>query len=349
VAQTIDIHTHYLASTLVAALERRTELPRVSDGPRGRQIEYGKGNIHPVLPNMGDVELRLREMDEQGIDVALLSINIPGVDWFPPGDGPIVARDVNDELADLVAAHPDRFAALATLPMQAPDAAAAELERAMSSGFSGAMIYSNVAGGNLDQPQLRVVFDTAARLGAPLYIHPTFPLTAATVDAYALIPTLGFMFDTTTAAVRLVLDGLYERHPDFRLVLAHAASLLPQLAGRIDYEAERHANGRGALSIDPSQHLRLIYTDSVCVWPPALRSALDLVGPWRMMFGSDYPFWDPSRGFQTLDAAGLDPDTLTAIRDNNARAVFRLPTQTERLRRAAGQRGNPPPPRGSAR
>jgi predicted TIM-barrel fold metal-dependent hydrolase len=320
----IDVHTHYLAASLVRALERRTELPRISAGPTGRQIEYGKGNIHPVLPNMGDVELRLNEMDEQGIDVALLSINIPGVDWFPVADGPIVARDVNDELANLVAGHPERFAALATLPMQAPEAAAAELERVTAAGFSGAMIYSNVAGGHIDQPQLRVVFDTAARLGAPLYIHPTFPLAAGTVDAYALIPTLGFMFDTTTAALRLVLDGLYERHPDFRLVLAHAASLLPQLAGRIDYEAERHANGRGALSVDPSEHLRLIYTDSVCVWPPALRSTLDLVGPGRMMFGSDYPFWDPARSFQTLDAAGLDRETLTAVRGDNARRVFRL-------------------------
>jgi predicted TIM-barrel fold metal-dependent hydrolase len=321
-ARTIDIHTHYLASALVSALERRSELPRISEGPQGRQIEYGKGNIHPVLPNMGDIELRLRDMDEQGIDVALLSINIPGVDWFPVADAPAVAREVNDELADLVAAHGDRFAALATLPLQAPDAAAGELERVMAAGFNGAMIYSNVAGGHLDQPQLRVVFDTAARLEAPLYIHPTFPLTASTVDAYALIPTLGFMFDTTTAAVRLVLDGLYERHPEFRLVLAHAASLLPQLAGRIDYEAERHANGRGALSVDPSEQLRLIYTDSVCVWPPALRSTLALVGPERVMFGSDYPFWDPARSFQTIDAAGLEAETLEAIRDTNARRLF---------------------------
>ncbi len=322
--RTIDIHTHYLASSLVAALERRTELPRISAGPQGRQIEYGRGNIHPVQDNMGDADLRLKEMDEQGIDVALLSINIPGVDWFPPADGPVVARDVNDELSDLVRAHPERFAALATLPMQAPEAAADELERVMAAGFRGALIYSNVAGGHLDQPHLRVVFDTAARLGAPLYIHPTFPLTASTVDAYALIPTLGFMFDTTTAALRLVLDGLFERHPDFRLVLAHAASLLPQLAGRIDYEAERHANGRGAVSVDPSEHLRLIYTDSVCVWPPALRSTLELLGAGRVMFGSDYPFWDPARSFQTLQDAGLDARTLAAIRETNARRVFGL-------------------------
>lgn len=320
----IDVHTHYLASALVRALERRTELPRISEGPNGRQIAYGHGNIHPYLPAMGDVELRLREMDEQGIDVALVSINIPGVDWFPASDGASVARDINDELADLVGAHPDRLAALATLPLQAPEAAATELERVMSRGFRGAMIYSNVAGRPLDEPQFRVVFDTAAALQAPIYVHPTFPLTADTVDAYALIPALGFMFDTTTAAVRLVLDGLYERHPEFRLVLAHAASLLPQLAGRIDYEAERHANGRGALSVNPSEQLRLLYTDCVCVWPPALHSTLELVGPERVMLGTDYPFWDPQRTFDTLQAAGLGDDVTTAITESNARRVFGL-------------------------
>jgi aminocarboxymuconate-semialdehyde decarboxylase len=229
---------------------------------------------------------------------------------------------VNDELADLVRAHPRRFLALATLPLQAPEAAAEELERVMARGFRGAMIYSNVAGRHLDDPALRVLFDAAARLEAPIFIHPTFPLTAQTVDAYALIPTLGFMFDTTTAAVRLVLDGLFERHPDFHLILAHAASLLPQLAGRIDYEAERHANGRGALTVPPSEHLRLLYTDSVCVWPPALRSTIELVGPERVMFGSDYPFWDPQRTLDTLSATDLGEAQVAAIRSENAQRLF---------------------------
>jgi aminocarboxymuconate-semialdehyde decarboxylase len=194
----------------------------------------------------------------------------------------------------------------------------------MAEGFCGAMIYSNVAGGALDDPELRVVFDTAAELGAPLYIHPTFPLTASTVDSYALIPTLGFMFDTTTAAVRLVLDGLYERHPDFKLVLAHAASLLPQLAGRIDYEAERQENGRGAVSVDPSEHLRLIHTDSVCAWAPALRNTIELVGAERVMLGTDYPFWDPARTLDTIARANLSDEVTEAMRAGNARRLFGL-------------------------
>jgi predicted TIM-barrel fold metal-dependent hydrolase len=323
----VDIHSHFLPGTLVTALERRDQLPRISDGPRGRAIEYGEGNIHPVLPAMADVEMRLRDMDAQGIELALLGVNVPGVDWFPVTDGPAVARAVNDELADLVHARPSRLAAMATLPMQAPEAAAAELERAAGLGFRGAMIYSNVAGQALDQPEFEVVFDAAARTELPIFIHPTFPLSAATVRAYALIPTLGFMFDTTTAALRLVLGGVYERHPELKLVLAHAGSLIPQLVGRIDYEASRDPDGLGALSVPPSDQLRLLYTDTVCVWPPALRSTLAFFGPERIMFGSDYPFWDPARTSATIDEAGFDQPLREAIASENARRVFGLSSQ----------------------
>jgi predicted TIM-barrel fold metal-dependent hydrolase len=320
----VDVHTHYLPAALIGALERREELPKISPGPEGRLIHYGEGNIHPLQENMADLELRLREMDEQGIDLAVISVNVPGCDWFPPADGEAVAREANDELAGVVRAHPDRLAALATLPMQNPEAAASELERTHGMGFPGAMVYSNAAGRPLDEPDLRVVFDTAAHLGVPIYIHPTFPLTAATVDAYALIPTLGFLFDTTTAALRLVLGGLYERHPHFKLVLAHVASLIPYIIGRIDYEAERHANGLGAISVRPSEHLRLLYTDAVCVWPPTLNMVTDFLGPERVMFGTDYPFWEPARTFETIDAAGIDVDAVAAIRSRTAEAVFGL-------------------------
>ena len=122
---TVDVHTHYLPATLVAALRARSQMPRITDGPDGTMIEYGEGNGHVLQPNMADIELRMREMDAQGIDFAVLGTNVPGVDWFPASDAPAIARDVNDELNALAASRPDRLAVLATLPMQAPEAAAA--------------------------------------------------------------------------------------------------------------------------------------------------------------------------------------------------------------------------------
>ena len=337
----IDAHSHYLPRTMVAALERRSELPRISKGSNGKLIEYGEGNVHPMLPNMGDLDLRMRDMDAQGIDLAVLGANVPGVDWFPAEDAPAIAHDVNEELIDVAAAHPGRLVALATLPLQVPERAAAELERAVGRGAVGAMIYSNVAGAHLDEPRFEVVFDTAARLDVPLYIHPTYPLLAKALDAYALIPTLGFLVDTTTAALRLALGGLYERHPDFKLVLAHAGSLLPQLVGRIDYEAARHDGATGRLSVRPSEALSMLYTDSVCVWAPALRSTLEFLGPDRLMFGTDYPFWDPQLSFDTLDRAGFDDDVLDAVQSANALRVFGLDS-AQAGAGAGAQRENPP-------
>lgn len=322
----VDVHTHFLPAALVRALEARTELPMITDEGDRRLIHYGAGNIHPMLPAMGDVERRLSDMDEQGIDVAVLSVNVPGTDWFPRADGPAVAREINDELADLVARHPDRLAAMACLPMQAPEAAAEELARTHGLGFHGGMVFSNAAGEPLDAPDKAVVFDVAAELDTPIYVHPTYPLTAATVDAYALIPTVGFLFDTTTAALRLVLGGLYERHPDFKLVLSHVASLVPFVVGRIDYEAERHRDvgGWGALSAPPSEHLRLLYTDIVSAWPPAIRITVEFLGAERVMYGSDYPFWDPVRSTDALEACGFDADTQRTIEHATADAVFGL-------------------------
>jgi predicted TIM-barrel fold metal-dependent hydrolase len=191
-------------------------------------------------------------------------------------------------------------------------------------GAVGAMIFSNVAGAPLDEPRFEVVFETAARLGVPIYIHPTYPLVAKTLDAYALIPTLGFLVDTTTAVLRLTLGGLFERHPDLKLVLGHAGSLLPQLVGRIDYEAARAPGGTGKLSGPPSEALALLHTDSVCVWPPALRSTLEFLGPERVMLGTDYPFWDPQRSLDALAAAGFADDVVQRITSGNARRLFGL-------------------------
>jgi predicted TIM-barrel fold metal-dependent hydrolase len=313
-----------MAQALAAALERRTDLPRITRSNGTRAIEYGAGNGHDLLPSMVDIDAQLADMEAAGIDFAVLSVNVPGVDWFPAGDGVAVAREVNDELADLTRRHPDRLGAFALLPMQAPAQAAGELERAVAAGLKGAVVFSHVAGRDLAAAGVEPVIEAAAQLDVPLMIHPTYPLSAAATDAYALIPTIGFLVDTSMAALRLIFSGLYERHPDFKLYLCHAASLLPQLAGRIDYEGTRFPGGTGRLEALPSERLAQVYTDTVCQWPPALRSTLELVGPEHVMFGSDYPFWDAPAGADTLARTGLSDDLAAAVEAGNAERLFGL-------------------------
>jgi predicted TIM-barrel fold metal-dependent hydrolase len=314
-----------MAQALAAALEARSEAPRISRQNGKRAIEYGAGNGHDLLPSMVDLDAQLRDMDAAGIDFAILSVNVPGVDWFPAADGIAVARDVNDELAEITRHHPGRLAAMAVLPMQAPADAAAELERAVAAGLKGGVVYSNVAGSDLDAVAgVDAVVDAAAALGVPLMIHPTYPLSAAATDAYALIPTIGFLVDTSMAALRLIFGGLYERHPDFKLYLCHAGSLLPQLAGRIDYEGTRFPGGTGKLEALPSERIAQLYTDTVCVWPPALRSTIELVGGEHVMFGSDYPFWEARATVDALTRAELAPEASAAIEAGNAARLFGL-------------------------
>jgi aminocarboxymuconate-semialdehyde decarboxylase len=313
-----------MPAALAAALEARTEPPRITRENGSSYIVYGHDSGHALLPSMVDVDAQLSEMAAAGIDEAVLSVNVPGVDWFDAADGAAVARDVNDELIALGEEHPGRLAAIALLPMQDPAAAATELARAVAGGLKGAIVYSNVAGRDLDQADCREVLDAAAELGVPIMIHPTFPLSAPVTDAYAMISTLGFLVDTSMAAVRLIFGGLYERHPEFKLYLCHAGSLLPQLAGRADYECTRFDGATGRLEALPSERISQLYTDTVCAWPAALRSALELVGPERMMFGSDYPFWDARATVDTVAGAGLPAEERSSINYGNAARVFAL-------------------------
>ncbi len=320
----IDVHSHYLPSALADVLIAREELPRISGRDQNPVIEYGEASGHPLLDSMLDIDIQLAEMAPSGIDLAVLSVNVPGVDWFPASEGIALARDVNDELVDVCRAHPGRLTALAALPMQAPHHAAAELERAVAAGLRGGLVYSNVAGKDLDQIDCEPVLEAAAEMDVPLMIHPTAPLSAAATDAYALVPAVGFLVDTTMAALRLIFAGLYERHPRFKLYLCHAGSLLPQLAGRIDYECGRFPGGTGQLEAKPSDRIAGLYTDTVCNSPSALRSALELVGPERIMFGSDYPFWESADAVEVLTAADLSPRVRTGVESANAAHLFGL-------------------------
>ena len=309
---------------MVEALERRTEMPRIVEGPDGRLVEYGVGAVYPLVPEMTDLDLKLAQMDQAGLGTSVLSVNIPGLDWFDPREVGAIGHDVNDQLADAAKSNPDRFAAFAALPMQAPEVAVSELERALGNGLCGAMLYSNVAGRSLDEPEFRQIFDAAAQLDAPILLHPTYPLSAPSLNAHALLPVIGFLFDTTTATLRLILDGLFERHPEFTLILGHIGSVIPYIVGRIDYESSRIPGGLGALEVLPSEHIRRLYVDTVSAWPPALGLAIDYLGSDRVLFATDHPFWEPARTQDALAKVDLSDEQREAIQAGNARRLLSL-------------------------
>ncbi len=320
----IDVHVHCLPKALATALEKRTEVPFIRSERGERLVEWGGGIVYPLWREAVDLEAAAERMQRGGIDTSVLTVITPSVEGLPPAEGVAVARACNDELADTARRYPGIYEAVAALPWQAPEAAIAELTRAAALGLRGAQVPSNIAGERIDSPRFAPVFDAAAELGLPIMLHPAYPLSGATVDVYALTTTLGFLFDTSTAALRLILGGLFVRYPAFKLYLVHVGSLLPYVLGRLDYEAARYDGAMGALSVAPSEHVKLLYTDSVCAWPPALRLALEVFGEKHVMFGSDEPFWQTERAVAAVEALDVSAETLERLWSGTATEFFGL-------------------------
>ena len=287
-------------------------------------MEYGVRSAAPLQPVLTDASEIIRKMDEASIDQAVLSVTIPGVDWLEPNEAVAVAEESNAETAALATRYPGRLFGLATVPLQVPERCPAVLEKAAVLGLRGAMVYSNVAGGHLDDPSCRPFFAAAAEAAMPILLHPTYPLCAPTVSAHGMIEIVGFLFDTTRAALRLVFDGLFDRHPDLVFIVPHAGSLIPYFVGRIDHFGAARPGSTGQISASAGEHVRKFYIDTVSDWPPALKLCLDFYGPDRIMFGTDYPFWAMSTARQAVDQMGATQEIKAAILHGNARRVFRL-------------------------
>jgi predicted TIM-barrel fold metal-dependent hydrolase len=326
----IDVHTHYMPRSLERALVAREIAPRIIKRDGVPYVQYGEGAGTPLKTEFIDADLILERMDEAGIDHAVLSVTIPGVDWLEASQAEAVADEANGETAAIVARHPDRFSGLATAPLQAPERAANVLQRALDMGLKGAMIYSNVAGGHLDEPSRRIFFDEAAARDAPVMVHPTYPLCAPTVNTRSLMEMAGFLFDTTTAALRLVLDGLYERHPDFKFFVPHTGSFIPYFTGRIDMVAASRPGASGELTVTPSAAIKKFYVDTVTGSPQSVRFCCDFFGIDHVMHGTDHPFFPMPSGPELLDTIGFKPGEREKVAHLNAERFFDLHIQARR-------------------
>lgn len=313
---------------LAEALERRTRSPRIFQRDGARMIEYGEGSVQPLAPVFSDPSQILERMDEAAIDHAVLTVTIPGVDWLAPAEGEEVALAANEETAAIVKRQPSRFSGLATVPLQDGERAVRVLQHASELGLKGAMIYSNVAGGRLDDRSRRAFFDAAAELELPVMLHPTYPLCAPSVMGGGLMEMAGFLFDTTTAALRLVFDGLYERHPAFKFLVPHAGSVIPYLLGRIDMVATTRPGASGALTVPPSEHVKRFYVDTVTGSAQTVRFCCDLFGVDRVMHGTDHPFWPMRSGSSLLDGLGLSREERDMVEHENAIRLFGLQVRT---------------------
>jgi 2,3-dihydroxybenzoate decarboxylase len=283
--------------------------------------------IHTRLTNFG--ALRLGEMDDAGIAMAVLSIAGPGVQVERDARRATAkAVEANDFLAAKIAKHPDRFRGFAHIAVQDPKAAAAELERCVKMlGFKGAMINGQTLGHYLDERQFDPFWAKAEELGTWIYLHPADP-----VEPYAAFgpykeltrATWGWGVETGTHALRLVFGGVFDRFPKARLLLGHLGETLPYLLWRLDSRAKLYGV---KLKKEPSQYIRdnIAVTLSGMYSAEPLNCALAALGPARVMFSADYPFESIKEAGHFMDSVALPKKLREDIAWKNAQRLLDIP------------------------
>jgi hypothetical protein len=320
------------------AIEEHWNLPELTAAVKALPPERGDESI--AFDEMGDNlerlddigDARVRAMDEQGVDLQIISL-------APPGTHPLDARDAialssraNDLAVEAVKRHPTRIRGLATLPMPSPEAAVAELSRASALGLVGAMVYGRTGETPLDDPRYDELFAAAAALRMPIFIHPQIPPKAIRDAAFAgFDPTTslglatfgwGWHLEAALSALRLIVRGTFDRHPDLQIVLGHWGELLPFWLDRAD-SLSRVSGLERKVSDYVRSNVHL--TSSGMLNPALLRHALEVTTPDRLLISTDYPFQRPTRDDITAFLGEFPSDaSRDAFAAGNARALFGL-------------------------
>ena len=287
----IDVHTHYYPEIFFKLLRDIPSEFSFANDPTGRTIITHHGaRFFGVTPPMSDPQKRLDDMDRVGIDVEVISISTPNIFFADETRQPEVARILNDAYADLIAKHPTRFKGFASIPMDSPDAAIAELHRAIDElKLNGVVLLSNIKGRALTAPVYRPFFEEANRMNLCIFLHPMLPPNPEPFTEYVLGPLVGFPFDTTLAVARMCFDGMLRELPNIRWIIGHLGGAIPYLMERLDSGYRDFAECRVNIDQLPSTYLKELYYDTVTFSPHNLRLARDLVGVDHMLMGSDYP------------------------------------------------------------
>ena len=293
--RTIDTHTHILTEETAALL--RKEAPKVSVTITPVDAESATldvaGVVYRPFPRGGfDLAHRLRDMDAMGVDVQVLSATPQTYLYNQDASlGATTAAVQNDQIAKLVKQNPQRFMGIATLPMQAPEKAADELKRAMTTlNLRGTMFASNIIGKNLDDPSFEPVWATAEELGAFVFIHPNNVAGADRMKSYYLNNLIGNPLDTTIGAACLYFGGVLDRHPKLTVVLAHGGGFTPYQAARWEHGWHVRPEPKKNITKQPVDIAKRFYYDTILHSAPVLEFMIEHVGADRVMLGSDYPY-----------------------------------------------------------
>jgi aminocarboxymuconate-semialdehyde decarboxylase len=292
--RTIDTHTHVLTQETAALISKEGPKVTITPDADGANATLDvAGVVYRPFPRGGyDLTQRLADMDAAHVDMQVLSAT-PQTYLYSvePALGLATSMIQNDQMAKHIAAHPTRFAGIATLPMQAPEKAADELRRAITRlGLKGTMFASNIMGKNLDDPSVAPVWATAEELGAFVFIHPNNIAGADRMRSYYLNNLIGNPLDTTIAAACLIFGGVMDRHPKLKVCLAHGGGFTPYQAARWEHGWAVRPEPKKNVPQQPENIARRFYYDTILHSAKVLEFMIGHVGEDRVLLGSDYPY-----------------------------------------------------------
>ena len=320
------------------AVEEGFMIPEVAAAARALDEKLGlvgqvsdfRRNLFRDLTDIG--EHRLKVMDEDGITMQLVIISSPGVQAFDAVQGYELSKLVNDRLAEACHKYPTRFAALAAVAPQAPENAAREMERAVKSlGLKGAIINSHTHGEYLDDKKFWPIFEGAAALDVPIYLHPREPSPgmAAPMSMPGFRVAWGYGVETGTHIMRLIAAGVFDQFPTLKIVIGHMGESIPFTLERIDnrYLWELRAAGlKSTIKRLPGDYFRdnIIVTTSGMNYRLPLMMTIELLGADNLLFAGDWPFEVVRDSVDVVDALPLSEDDKEKLYHRNAKRVFKL-------------------------
>ncbi len=326
----VDLHAHVATPACEALL----------DGPAPAWLDpftrfsgpetaaYNATQFAGLAGRLSDPAQRIEDMDRTGVDVQALSAAPPQFYyWTDPALGRRLARMQNEHLAELAMARPDRFVAMATVPMQDVHAAVAELEHCVTElGMRGVEICTNVNGLDLDDPRFRPFFAAAAELDVPVLLHPHGFTGGERFTEYYLTNVIGNPLDTTVAATRMIHGGLLAELPTLAVCLVHGGGYLPFYASRMDHSWAHRPEGRHRIPDHPPSHyLRRFYVDALVYDRAHLEFLVRQMGPDHVVVGTDYPYdMGDEHVVDLVRSADLPADAEDAVLGGTAARLLKL-------------------------
>jgi aminocarboxymuconate-semialdehyde decarboxylase len=313
----VDIHTHVYPPSYIELLKARSSIPYIYTAPSTKgdlrlvilpaEDTESTSRGRPVGPEYYDIKAKIKFMDTHSIDISVISLANPWLDWVSKEEAAKAAVQINDEVNSECEKYPGRLFAFATLPLSGgKDVIVEEIQRLKELKYMRGIILGTTGlGKGLDDPELLPIFGALQDAELPIFLHPHYGLPGSVYGemnsdyGHVLPLALGFPMETTIAVTRMILAGIFEKVPNLQMILAHSGGTLPFLAGRIEscIEHDAHLKAEGKLGKGRKTVWEIlkknIYLDAVIYGEVGLKAAIQASGEDRVLFGTDHPFFPP--------------------------------------------------------